>query len=515
VDIDPVETAKLSAHSSDGLQRHFGLLQAIALNVTMIVGAGIFANIPLILKKLPGPYALLAWLGAGLLMILDGLIWSELGTMFPGSGGSYRYLLEGYGRERWGRMMAFLFIWQFLLSGPLEIASGLIVVAQFAQFLSPAFQEFNTHWSFSLTLWKDENVNLIVDPSRLLVQVFGLLLIVMLYRRVSSLGKMTITFWIGVLAGIAWILVEGVFRFDSSVAFAWPKAEPAAVGSFTFLRQVGQAMILAMYCYLGYYNVCYIGDEVREPGRTLPRAILGSAFLVAAMFVALHLAILGTISWERVSDAQTARDLAKSGKGEEPDTRTAELLDDLPAAFMRKIHGDWAAQAITVMLVWTILGSAFAGLLGYSRIPYGAARYGHFFSVFRHVHPVHHIPHVSLLLVGALTLFWCFFDLEKVINALITTRILEQFVAQIGAVLLLRRREPDRPRPFRIWLYPVPSGLTLAGWLFMYFCAEPLYIYLGLSTLMVGIIAFLIWSQRIRQWPFASLENEKSPKGAY
>src|SRR5437870_13049584 len=114
------------------LLRHFGLTHAVALNVTRIVGAGVFITIPLMLKELPGPYALLGWLAAGALMLVDGMIWSELGAALPGSGGSYLYLLECYGRDRWGRLTAFLFIWQFLISGPLEIASGFIALATFA-----------------------------------------------------------------------------------------------------------------------------------------------------------------------------------------------------------------------------------------------------------------------------------------------------------------------------------------------------------------------------------------------
>src|SRR6185369_7556661 len=125
------------------LQRHFGLLHATALNVSMIVGAGVFITIPPMLKELPGPYALLGWLVAGVLMLVDGMIWSELGAALPGSGGSYLYLLECYGRDRWGRLMAFLFIWQFLISGPLEVASGLIAVALFSRSVSEAFARFS------------------------------------------------------------------------------------------------------------------------------------------------------------------------------------------------------------------------------------------------------------------------------------------------------------------------------------------------------------------------------------
>src|SRR5215469_9330008 len=153
-----------------GLHRHFGLLEATALNITMIVGAGVFVTIPLMLQKLPGPYALLGWIVAGALMLVDGMIWSELGATLPGSGGSYLYLLECFGRERWGRLMAFLFIWQFLLSGPLEIASGLIAMDKFSQSLSPEFKEFNDRHMLKIVLWPgaqpDDVIDLTVSPAR-------------------------------------------------------------------------------------------------------------------------------------------------------------------------------------------------------------------------------------------------------------------------------------------------------------------------------------------------------------
>jgi amino acid transporter len=508
VDLQLAEDPAAPVEKPVTLHRHFGLLQAIALNVTMVVGAGVFLNVPLLLGKLPGPYALLGWLAAGLLMLVDGLIWSELATMFPGSGGSYRYLLEGFGKERWGRLFAFLFIWQFLLSGPLELASGLIAVAQFATVLSPVFQSFNSDQSILIPVWTEEKLQIIVDPSRFACVLLGLFLIFLLYRRVSSLGKMTVVLWIGVLGAIAWILLEGAVHFDGNLAFAMP--DSVVDGPNDFRLRLGQSMIFAMYAYLGYYNICYVGDEVRNPGRTLPRAIIGSAVIVAVIFVLMHLALLGTIDWHEVAAAQEAKELADAGKGEPPQGEAAEYCDNLAAAFMRKIHGGWAANLVTALLVWTCLGSAFAGLLGYSRIPYGAARYGHFFAVFRKVHPIHHIPHISLFFVGGLTLCWTFFSLDNVITALITTRILEQFVAQVLVVIVLRRQHPDLPRPFRIWFYPLPCGVALAGWIFMYISARPIFIALGLITMFIGIVAFLIWSKQVRQWPFAVVVNEKA-----
>jgi amino acid transporter len=483
-----------------GLQRHFGLVHATALNVTMIVGAGVFITIPLMLKELPGPYALLGWLAAGGLMLVDGMIWSELGAAMPGSGGSYLYLLEGYGRERWGRLMAFLFIWQFLISGPLELASGFIAISQFSGYLSPGFEEFNKNWSKEWTVWashevtvhlwdwqlplgKSEEFTIALGPARLLGMGLGVLMICLLYRRINVLGRLTMMFWIGVLAAIGWILVEGFRHYDKAVAFQFTGSASSLPDHFS--RGLGAAMRLAMYSYLGYYNVCYIGDEVRDPGRTIPRAIFSSALLVCMLFVGLHLAMLGTVPWDSMP----------------------ENLDNysLPAEFMKRIHeGDWAVSLVTVLLIWSCCGAAFAGLLGYSRIPYGAARYGHFFAVLGHVHPIHRIPHVSLLFVGGLTLFWSMFSLQTVIDALIVTRILVQFIGQIFAVELLRRREPERPRPYKIWLYPLPCGLALAGWMYMYLTAAPLFIVLGVVTLLAGSGAFLLWSWCTLGWPFAT-----------
>jgi amino acid transporter len=474
------------------LTRGIGIWQATALNITMIVGAGVFAMIPLMLKRLPGPYALLAWIAAGALILVDGLIWSELGAALPGSGGSYHFLLTAYGPKKWGRLMAFLFIWQFLISGPLELGSGLVAVHQFAPALSPELKDFNEAWTYKLDWgsWQDptgeeQPLGIGIGPSRLLAFALGLLIIILLYRNITSLGRLTVAFWIGVLAAIAWVLIEGLIRFQPAIAFEQTGAAEHVPDALA--GRLGAAMILAIYSYLGYYNICYIGDEVRDPGRTIPRSIVLSAVAVVVLFIGLHLAMLGTMPWQDVLNAK-AKD------------------DDynLPAEFLRTIHGDWAAAAMTVLLIWCCFGSAFAGLLGYSRITYGAARNGHFFSIFARVHPTERIPHLSLLLVGALMLFWAFFDMQTVINALITTRILEQFVGQIVGVMLLRRNRPDLYRPYKMVLYPLPCFLALAGWLYLYWAAGWVFVALGIGTMTVGVLVFLMWTWYTWIWPFAT-----------
>jgi amino acid transporter len=476
-----------SAGQGGGLERGIGLWQATALNVTLVVGAGVFATIPHILQKLPGPYALLPWLAAGLLILLDGMVWSELGAALPGSGGSYQFLLRSYGETRWGRLMAFLFIWQFLLSGPLELGSGLVLLAQFLPSLSPAFADFNKRfqWNWEWLKWTDASgeeatLGMTFDPAHLIAFLVGVGIVFLLFRNIRTLGRLTVLLWAGVLATVAWILVEGLIHFSPAVAFDFSGA--AARPPDGFAGRLGVAMALTIYAYLGYYNVCYLGDEVRDPGRTVPRAILLSSLLVIVLFAGLHLTLLGTVHWR--------------------DTRTSAEYN-LAADFMGRIHGGWGATLVTALLLWCVLGSAFAGLLGYSRIPYGAARSGHFFAALARVHPTRHVPHVSLLLVGGLMVFWTFFDLQTVINALIVTRILEQFIGQIVGVMLLRRRRPDLYRPYKIWLYPLPCLLALAGWLYVYCASGWLYVGLGLATLATGVVVFLAWAWATAGWPFA------------
>jgi amino acid transporter len=476
--------------TGNGLRRHFGLWQAVALNVSMVVGAGVFIFIPLMLQHLPGAWALGAWVATGALVLLDGLVWSELGAALPGSGGSYIYLLECYGKDRWGRLFAFLFIWQFLLSGPLELASGLIAVDGFVQGLIPGLAKFNAQWSMQLTIWEAQELYITISPVRIGCALLAIGLVALLYRRIEVLGQLTLVFCIGVLAAAAWMIAEGVIHFDSTRAFDLP----AAPGNLT--SGMGQAMVLAIYCYLGYYNICYIGDEVKDPARTVPRAVLLSVVIVGLLFMALHVSMLGTIRWEDARDAATNANY------------------NLPAEFMKQVRGDAAARMVFLVLICSCTASAFAGLLAYARVPYGAARAGHFFHAVGRAHPNHGIPHIALFLVGGCTAFWCFFDLSNVVNAFIATRIPSQFVAQTAGLLLLWRTQPYRQRPYRMLLYPLPCVLVIGGWLFVYVLMGLLYIVFSLVAIAAGVAAFFAWSWYRRTWPFGSVRNDRDQSTA-
>jgi len=446
------------------LPRRFGLLQATALNMSNMIGIGPFITIPLLMSALGGPQAMLGWIVAVLVTIPDGLVWSELGAAMPGSGGSYVYLREAYGRERFGRLVAFLFIWQFILSGPLEIASGYIGFSRYARYVWPGLG---------------------AGQGFLVAAGVGLLNVVLLYRHIEAIGTLTVSLWIGTLLTTIAVIVSGALHFDAARAFDFP---PGAFDfSLGFLLGLGAASRVGIYDYLGYYDICYIGDEVKDPRRVIPRSILISIVAVAAIYLAINLAIIGVVPWREFVPADSHPQ--------------AEFI---VSTFMERLYGPQVATLFTFLILWTAFGSVFALLLGYSRIPFAAAQDGYFFSVFGRLHPTKRFPHVSLIVLGLISIVCSLLPLGVVIDALITTRILVQFIGQVFAVMLLRVHRPDMPRPFRMWFYPLPAFVALAGWTFLLLTSGWRLVALGFGTLALGILCFLLWSWRTRHWPFQS-----------
>ena len=450
---------------SSPLHRRLGLLPATALNMSNMLGAGPFITIPILMGTINGggPQALLGWIVALAITIPDGLVWAELGAAMPKAGGSYVYLREVYGRERWGRLMAFLFLWQFLLSGPLEIGTGFIGFKQYLRYF-----------------WPDLADAQLDHRLQLLTVGLGVAAIFLLYRKISSIGKIAVALWIGVLLTTGWVIFAGAGNFNPRIAFDFP---PGAFHfSLGFLLGLGAASRIGIYDYLGYYDVCYIGDEVREPGKVIPRSILVSLLAVALIYTAMNFSIIGVVPWREFAGQETP----------------------IASRFIEKLYGSKLAIAFTVLVLWTCFASVFALLLGYSRIPYAAAQDGSFFKIFGRLHPQKQFPHVSLLLIGALSIASSFLSLQAVIDALITLRIVIQFIGQIGAVLRLRQLRPEGERPFRMWLYPLPALAALLGWLFLFATSgtrSMLYSFIALAS---GVIAFLIWSKTRKTWPFGT-----------
>ena len=446
------------------LNRGFGLLQSTALNMSNMIGIGPFITMPLLITAMGGPQAMLGWVVAVLIAIPDGMVWSELGASMPGDGGSYLYLREGFGPQSFGRLMAFLFIWQFVLSGPLEIASGYIGFSDYLQYI-----------------W----VGMTHHQALAVCVVIGIINIVLLYRRIDSIAKITVSLWIGILICVGAVILTGALHFNPKLALDFPKG--AFAFSTGFLFGLGAATRLGVYDYMGYYDVCYIAGEVRNPGRVIPRSIVISLIAVAFIYFAMNLSVIGVVPW---------RDFVPA----------ADKLPDsnfIFSIFMEKVYGSGVASIFTALVLWTAFASVFALLLGNSRIPFAAAQDGYFFKVFGRLHPKKGFPHVSLLAMGALSIVASFFSLDTVIAALIAMRIIIQFAGQVVAVFLLRKRQPNMCRPYKIWLYPLPNLMALVGWIFIFATTEVRVLLFGTATLLAGFLFFLVWSWRGKRWPFA------------
>jgi amino acid transporter len=440
------------------LEPRLGLLNATAINMSNMVGTGPFITLPLMIGVMGGPQALLGWLVGAVIAIADGMVWSELAAALPGSGGSYVYLRDSFNRATWGRLWAFLFVFQLICSGPLEIASGNIAIAQYLGYLLPGM----TPWQVKMAA----------------VGV-GVLATFLLYRKITSIARLMVALWIGMLVTVGWLIVSGLFHFNASLAFDFP---PQA---FTFSRGfflgLSSSTLYVMYCYLGYYGVCYLGDEVKTPARTIPRAIVISILGVLAINFLVSLSIIGVIPWREVIGSPF-----------------------VASVVMQRIYGSWAGILMTLMIVWTAFASVYALILTYSRVPFAAAEDGNFFRVFAKLHPSKDFPKYSLLLIGGLSALAGFFDLADVITALLTARILVQFCGQIAALEFLRRFRRDVIRPFRMWLYPLPSAVAFFGWMAIFLNSGGRYIAYGMVTMVLGVIAYVIMARKGRFWPFQS-----------
>jgi amino acid transporter len=467
------------------LIRGVGVTGATTLNMIDMIGVGPFITIPLIVAAMGGPQAMLGWILGALLVMCDGLVWAELGTSMPHSGGPYTYLKEIYGAARWGRLMSFLFIWQLTFSAPLSIASGGIGLAQYSTYIFPSMGS-----ATKLSVPLLGNIELNAIPVAVVGIGVILLAVFLLYRRITIIEKFSKFLWVGVLVAIAWVIFAGVTHFDPQVAFDFPP------DAFTlrpeFFTGLGAALLISVYDYWGYYNVNFFAGEVIEPERTIPRAIILSILLVAAIYIVMNIAILGVIPWREFVD------LAKS--------ENAGARQYVISTLMERLYGHTAGIIATVLIMWTAFSSVFSLLLGYSRVPYAAALDGNYFKVFSRVHPKHHFPYVSLLTMGGIAMLFCFLRLADVIAALVVIRILVQFLAQIVGLLVLRATRPDMPRPFRMWLYPVPALLAIAGFLFVLFSRKDFEREVKYATVLIaaGLVVYLIRSYKRGEFPFAN-----------
>jgi amino acid transporter len=452
--VDLMQTQSIPAEPQ--LDRGMGLAGAMSANILNMVGVGPFLTIPLAIAAMGGPQAMLGWIIGALLCLCDGMVWAELGSAFPRSGGPYYYLLEAFGPTGWGRLFSFLFLWESLLIGPISIASGAVGFGDYAGFLAPHLQ----------------HRQLVVIAMALCLLSTGLL-----YRNIRSISRISIVVTTAVVGTCAWIVVSGVMHFHAATAFSFPPR--AFEPSKSFWLGLGSATLIATYDYGGYNNVCLIGEEVRNPNRTIPRAVIYSIILIAVLYLAMNLSILGTVPWQQGQHS------------------TAIVAD-----YMQILYGRSSGVLVSLLILIASWGSVFAILLGYSRVPYAAAVDGHFFRPFARLHPTQKFPSTSLLVMGVISAIACLFSLSDLISVLIVVQTLTQFGLQCIAVMLLRRKSIAPPGSFRMPLYPFPAIVALAGWLYIVLSSNGLHILIGVAMAATGVAVYLLQARGKQEWPF-------------
>jgi amino acid transporter len=443
--------ASPEASATPELERGLSARAALGINIIDMVGVGPFVTLPLIVIAMGGPQAMLGWLLGAVLSLCDGLVWSELGTTYPEAGGSYVYLRKLYGERGLGQAVSFLYAWQLLFSAPLSIASGCLGFSQYMAYFFPRSGE--RLLSFTLL-----QVPVVFSSQTLMAMALCCLAMVILYRKIGSLDKLMRALGAAVVLALVAIIVTGLTHFHAALAFDFPP------GAFhlgpAFFAGLGAGMLISAYDYWGYYNVCFLGAEVQNPRRTIPLAVLGSITIVGTLYLLMNISVLGVIPWHDLTGNLTG------------DARMYTMAVFMQRAYGAGALGHTAAISIVVLVALAASASVLALLLGYSRIPYAAAKSGNFPTVFAKVHPKHRIPHVSLLTLGGMTLFCCLFRLQEVITTLVVIRILFQFLLQGIAVLLPRHRRARKERgqlSFRMPLYPLPVVFAMCGFVFILF----------------------------------------------
>lgn len=446
------------SNTTETLQRKIGLVQATAINMIDMVGIGPFVSIYLVLKVLPGPYFLYAWLAGALLSWLDAMVWSELGAAYPMAGGSYNFLKTGYGEKKWGRLMSFLYIWQTMIQAPLVIASAAIGFSEYLDYIVP----------------------LSTLGAKAISGGVVIVIVTLLYRKIEAIGRISVIMWVCVFTVFAWIITGAVMHgnmlqpirdlnnnFSLNILF-----------SFAF----GQAMGKTMYSFLGYYNVCHLGGEIVNPQRNIPRSMMISVAGITILYLLLNISITSVIDIHHIIPP------ADLPKGAPVPAENKYVV----SVYINQLFGNTAAVVATALILVVALSSVFSATLGYTRIPYAAAKDGAFFPVFARLHPEKKFPHVSLLVLGSIAfVFSLLLRMGDVIQGILAMRILVQFVAQSVGLVLLRRRFGTGHLPYKMKLYPLPVVISITIWLFILYNTGYFALW-GLGFALLGCMAFVL-----------------------
>ena len=427
------------------LDRKLSLLHATAINMIDMVGIGPFVVLSVVAQIIGGPYFLYAWIAGAVLSYLDAMVWSQLGAALPRAGGSFHFLKEGYGKK-WGPLMSFLFVWQTMIQAPLVIASASIGFAQYASYF----------FNFSFIQEKIVSGSVVI------------LVISLLYRKIESIGKISVFLWVGVLATMGWIILGGV----ANGHFLDPikHINDGFSMQHGFVAALGFASVKTIYSYLGYYNVCHLGGEIKNPSKNIPRSMFISITGIAILYLSMNISVASVLPLNTIMNSKY-------------------VVSD----YIKTLYGAHAGAFVTVLILLVAFASLFSATLGYSRIPYAAAQNKSFFGYFNKLHPTLHFPHRSLLVLGGIAfVFSLLFKLKEVIDAILAMRIMIQFIGQAIGLILLVKRKGNSFFPWKMPLYPLPLILAIVIWIGIFFSTGQKMMISGLVVISLGLVAYVI-----------------------
>lgn len=442
-----------------GLVRALGLGQATMLNMIDMVGIGPFVALPIILSTFAGQFSLVPWLIGALVSLADGVIWAEMGAAWPEAGGSFIFLQKLY-RGRLGRMFAFLYSMQTSIHLPLVITSASLGLVNYLKYV------------VVLDFWQTKAV------------MIGIVIIVvaLLYRKISSVGKIGTVMSVIMVLMLVGTIITGGIAYDSNLMAANTASHYGFSGwqNTAFWILIGQFTSKTVYAYLGYYNTCNIGGEIKNPTKNIPRSILLSIVFIAILYIAMQWVVAGAIP----------ASLIKTGN------------EPLLSILFEKVYGKEIAYFVTAILVIVACSSLFALMLGYSRIIYASAKEGLHFKPLAHLHPTKHFPDYVLLVFGGIAIVFCllFSEPSVVFSFIVITRIFIQFIPQAVGVILMRVQKRKAELPFRMPLYPLPAIVSIIAWLFLFFSANKQSIRYILIGLVVAVgIYFLFFDKKTKK----------------
>ncbi len=432
-----------------------------------MVGIGPFITLPIIIGYIGGMY-IYAWIAGAFLSFVDAMIWSELGAAYPLAGGSFNFLSEAYGKLKAGKLMSFLYVWQTIIQAPLVAASAAIGFATYFLYLVP-----------EMSIWQQK----CISGTVIIIVTF------LLYRKIENIGKIGVLLWIGVLATLIWIITGGITHGN---IFLSVKEMPHYFSINLLLSySFGQACVKSIYSYLGYYNVCHLGAEIRNPKKNIPRSMFISIAGIMLLYLLMNLSVTSVIPWEEIKSWQDGG-----------------INNFVVSIFIERLYGKTAAAVATIMILWVAIASLFAVLLGYSRVPYAAAVNGSFFKFFAKLHPTKNFPYISLLVLSLLAfVFSLLFRMGEVISAILAMRIIVQFIGQAVGVVLLRNRNGKEKLSYKMPLYPLPVILVIIMWLFIFYATGMAIIKTFLVVVGSGLIVYFTKAQFNKEWPFKKNVN--------